>query len=77
MIRSCPIYWPGIDPVRTASVAAVIATCLLLAGCADTNWQATGERWVDSACRQSGNCRPTCDDAGALSGVCRGGPRSR
>ncbi|MBN8940325.1 MAG: hypothetical protein J0H01_12570 [Rhizobiales bacterium] len=64
-------------PMRASSAALLIGASLLLSGCAGVNWQATGERWVDSACRQSGNCRPTCDDAGALSGVCRGAPRGR
>ncbi|QCI64424.1 hypothetical protein [Phreatobacter stygius] len=60
---------------RAGAVLALIGAALLLAGCADWNWQATGERWVDQACRQSGNCRPFCDDAGAPGGICRGAPR--
>jgi hypothetical protein len=65
---------PSSSPLlRCRRFLAIVGLASLLGGCADWNWQATGERWVDSACRQSGNCRPLCDDAAGL--ACRGAPR--
>lgn len=37
----------------------VTATALLLAGCADWNWQETGRSWLGSACKASSNCYAT------------------
>ena len=61
---------------RPCTAALLIGTSLLFTGCASWDWQGTGERSVAQLCRQSGNCRPYCDDAGGLPGTCRGAPRS-
>lgn len=41
------------------------AVLLLMAGCADINWQRTAKDSVESACRGSGNCYIECDSKSA------------